>query len=1635
MNKFLTCIVGLLFFSTVIGQTLVPDPNFEQFLVDQGIDSNGITGDILDADAEAVTVLSVTRNDITDFTGLEAFINLVNLNAGTNQFATLPLNNLTLLEELRFRNNQALASLDLSQNTALRIFEIRASSAAPIPTIPSLDFSQNLNLEELDISVFASITSLTFPVTPTLTDIDIAQLSVPTIDMSLLTGDIDFRIVGSRVDVTILYPNQRDAMKRLELSSIDFPLVDVSELIGLERLGLFATNVESFILPNTNTLTNITIWNHEIAAPFSMAAVPQLQSLDIRNNFGTFPFDIDLTTNTELRSLTLPRNLMNSIDISQNIMLTTLDVNTNNLTTLDVTNQPDLNRLDAYTNQLPSIDLSQNLNLQWLNLSQNELPALDVTLNTELRSVNINSNQFTGTGLDLTQNLELSSFSAAFNEIESLDITQNTELSFLVLNDNLFPGTAILDQFYAHQLNRGRLNIFLNVENNLLSGRMPDFFGLYDPAIQTRRSSLRFGGNAFEFGDFEEEHLDYVALLTTMSIGPSPDFVFREYTYAPQAKVNAVENFTRNAGETITITTVVRGAQNHYRWFKDGIEIPEAPDAPELVITDLNTCDAGVYHTEITSDLVPFENADPPGTDGKNLLLVRNDITLTVNAVKDCVVLDMPLTDVPINSGIQWADNPGACGYRISIGTASGSDDLLPLTDVGEVTVYNHSMDYPANQDIYVTIIPYYDDGDFAGCPEQTFRTSAIRVVPECTLLISPLNGSANVAANLSRIEWNPANGADEYNITLSSPSGANDITTTTTDTFLTLVGAFMEGEEVTVTIVPLNTEGNAGACMPESFTIVSAATPMPPSCSALIAPADGATDVAVDLSEISWTAVTGADGYRLTINGSTSDLNDETSLVVTGTTHAFANDFENGETVTVTIVPFNGDGDAMGCTPESFTIVSAAAPMPPSCSALIAPADGTTDVAVDLPEISWGAAAGADGYRLTINGSMSDLNDETSLVVTGTTHAFANNFDNGETVTVTIVPFNADGDAVGCTPESFTIVSAAAPMPPSCSALIAPADGATDVAVDLPEISWTAVTGADGYRLTINGSTSDLNDEVSLVVTGTTHAFANDFENGETVTVTIVPFNADGDAVGCTPESFTIVSAATPMPPSCSALIAPADGATDVAVDLPEISWTAVTGADGYRLTINGSVSDLNDETSLVVTGTTHAFANDFENGETVTVTIVPFNADGDAVGCTPENFTIISAAAPMPPSCSALIAPADGATDVAVDLPEISWTAVTGADGYRLTINGSTSDLNDETSLVVMGTTHAFANDFENGETVTVTIVPFNADGDAVGCTPESFTIISAATPMPPSCSALIAPADGATDVAVDLSEISWGAASGADGYRLTINGSTSDLNDEISLVVTGTTHAFTNDFENGETVTVTIVPFNADGDAVGCTPETFTIVRATVGMLPSCTTLTTPADGATDVAVDTQFIWEVVPEAEGYFLAIGTSETTTDILGVTDVSLLTSFNLSESLPFGEEIFVTIVPYNAAGNAGGCTITSFTTVAEPLPPVPPQVETFFGFSPDGDGINEFWEINGIENYPNNRVTIFNRWGDAVFKIAGYDNNANAFRGEANQLTSFGAGRLPEGTYFFKIDIPEDHNLKTTQGYLVLKR
>ena len=93
MKYFILFFCGFFFIHQAFGQyTQVPDPNFEQALIDLGIDSEGILdGQFLTADAENVSYLGVQNKNINDLTGIEAFVDLEWLDAFENNISEIDL--------------------------------------------------------------------------------------------------------------------------------------------------------------------------------------------------------------------------------------------------------------------------------------------------------------------------------------------------------------------------------------------------------------------------------------------------------------------------------------------------------------------------------------------------------------------------------------------------------------------------------------------------------------------------------------------------------------------------------------------------------------------------------------------------------------------------------------------------------------------------------------------------------------------------------------------------------------------------------------------------------------------------------------------------------------------------------------------------------------------------------------------------------------------------------------------------------------------------------------------------------------------------------------------------------------------------------------------------------------------------------------------------------------------------------------------------------------------------------------------------------------------------------------------------------------------------------------------------------
>ncbi|WP_272832581.1 T9SS type A sorting domain-containing protein [Gilvibacter sediminis] len=130
--------------------TAIPDPNFEQWLLDAGIDSEGtLDGQILTSDALSVVEIEITNSDnnIFNFAGIQDFGNLESFTAGFTDCIEINFGALPNLHTILLNINDQLETIDLSGCPQLENLMIESNN------ILSLDLSSNLQLSNLSCSL------------------------------------------------------------------------------------------------------------------------------------------------------------------------------------------------------------------------------------------------------------------------------------------------------------------------------------------------------------------------------------------------------------------------------------------------------------------------------------------------------------------------------------------------------------------------------------------------------------------------------------------------------------------------------------------------------------------------------------------------------------------------------------------------------------------------------------------------------------------------------------------------------------------------------------------------------------------------------------------------------------------------------------------------------------------------------------------------------------------------------------------------------------------------------------------------------------------------------------------------------------------------------------------------------------------------------------------------------------------------------------------------------------------------------------------------------------------------------------------------------------------------------------------
>lgn len=423
------------------GETYVPDDNFEQALIDLGLDSGPLNDYVLTANIEGLVSLDINGNAISDLTGIEDFIALENFNCASNTISELDLNSNVNLLVLDCSNNQ-ISNLEVMSNIGLTSLNCSNNM------ISNLDLSVNTNLVDLNI---ASNNFTEFLPSEILT------LQVFNCDDNAIV-ELDFQ--------------QNEDITNLSCQFNALEVLNVRNGQNAILLNLNAQNNPDLVCIETDT-GNVpagATWVIDATAQFAIECFFG-QTYVPDNNFEQALIDLGYDSGP-LDDYVITENIenINFLDISSReisdltgiqdfINLVNLNVEDNFIAEVDFSNSTLLSVLDVSDNMLDAVDISVLPNLTNLDVSNNSLTELNLSANLDLNNLDISNNLITD--IDVSMLFSLEDFNCAFNQLAALDFTQNTNLNILFCQSNLLVG----DQLNLQNGNNENLQIF-NATNN-----------------------------------------------------------------------------------------------------------------------------------------------------------------------------------------------------------------------------------------------------------------------------------------------------------------------------------------------------------------------------------------------------------------------------------------------------------------------------------------------------------------------------------------------------------------------------------------------------------------------------------------------------------------------------------------------------------------------------------------------------------------------------------------------------------------------------------------------------------------------------------------------------------------------------------------------------------------------------------------------------------------------------------------------------------------------------------------------------------------------------------------------------------------------------------------------------------------
>lgn len=645
-------------------------------------------------------------------------------------------------------------------------------------------------------------------------------------------------------------------------------------------------------------------------------------------------------------------------------------------------------------------------------------------------------------------------------------------------------------------------------------------------------------------------------------------------------------------------------------------------------------CAAAFNNLDITgfTTLTITSHDDDVYSDGVTIT-IGVEATFVPMTPPSCVTVSSPVNGaINVSSSVvSWpAASGGATGYRLSVGSSPSATDVLNNFDVGNVLSYSLTG-LVGGSTYYVTVFPYNLNGAATGCVESNFTTCDVFTVPFLETFDSTSSSESCwsiLNVNGDGDSWNtsyataPITGDQSANMYTDGNGGANNDwlisprITLTGNQRLVFKYKVQSSFEPNDFRVMLSTTGNAPAnfatelaslasysnTTPETMAldlsgvsgdvyfawhvpsggldgwriyiddvVVEDIPAVAPNCVAITSPANGAVDVMN--SNITWASDLDATGYYVSVGTSSGATDILNNFDVGNVLSYYLAGLVPGSTYYVSVYPYNGFGQATGCTESNFTTCDevgdfvenfdglAATGLIPGCWSRVL-SDGvstfasvgsdtdnftapysielynsnspaTSNIMLVTPFIN-NLSAGTNRLRFVARNS---TDSEDVIVGTMSNPSDASTFTPLETVDIngTFAQYIVDFTGYTGTDDyiaikrlstsTYTYVyldnviwEAVPSSAPTCATNV--------VATPHPtcgnyanSITWDVTSGADGYYVTIGTTTGGNNIANAVPVSGTSYNFTGNFNT--TYFYTIVPYNANGSATGCTEQSF----------------------------------------------------------------------------------------------------------------------------------------------------------------------------------------------------------------------------------------------------------------------------------------------------------------------------------------------------------------------------------------------------------------------------------------------------------------------------------------------------------------------------------